>query len=195
MWHWFRFRLWHHRNLCSCVEKRNFSNSLNIQSELDVGAQPGSFRGGGGTSRIMTCELKFQPLRTILPDDCRVLWMQKKSFNFFLYYIVYDCTWRLSASGMLHYAALVRIEVSVVRIPSIIRGSRIRVRGTTLAACSNWCALHSLVLVTLMMEALRSSETSVLTRATRCNIPEDDILRSHCHENLKSYIALTGWTL
>jgi hypothetical protein len=24
-------------------------------------------------------------------------------------------------------------------------------------------------------------------------IPEDDILHSHCHENLKSYIALTGW--
>jgi hypothetical protein len=24
-------------------------------------------------------------------------------------------------------------------------------------------------------------------------IPEDDILHSHCRENLKSYIALTGW--
>jgi hypothetical protein len=26
-------------------------------------------------------------------------------------------------------------------------------------------------------------------------IPEDDILHSHHRENLKSYIALTGWTL
>jgi hypothetical protein len=26
-------------------------------------------------------------------------------------------------------------------------------------------------------------------------IPEDYILHSHCRENLKSYIALTGWTL
>jgi hypothetical protein len=26
-------------------------------------------------------------------------------------------------------------------------------------------------------------------------IPEDDIIHSHRRENLKSYIALTGWTL
>jgi hypothetical protein len=29
----------------------------------------------------------------------------------------------------------------------------------------------------------------------RFYIPEDGILHSHCRENLKSYIALTGWTL
>jgi hypothetical protein len=27
------------------------------------------------------------------------------------------------------------------------------------------------------------------------SIPEDGILHSHCSENLKSYIALTGWIL
>jgi hypothetical protein len=43
------------------------------------------------------------------------------------------------------------------------------------------------ILDTLIMEAIRSSETSVLTRAPRRNIPEEGILHSHRRENLKSY--------
>jgi hypothetical protein len=56
---------------------------------------------------------------------------------------------------MLRRVALVRTELSA----SLIRMTRIGELGTT-----------------LMKEELSSSETSVLTRATRRNIPEDAIL-------------------
>jgi hypothetical protein len=80
--------------------------------------------------------------------------------------------------------------------------TRIDEVGTTLAVISLRRLLGtaivvpiSHIVVTLMMEAILSSEMSVLTRATRRNIPEDFILHSHIRENLKSYIELTGWTL
>jgi hypothetical protein len=46
--------------------------------------------------------------------------------------------------------------------------------------------------VTLKMEAIHSSETPVLTKASRRHILEDDILNSHSDGNLKACIALNG---
>jgi hypothetical protein len=51
------------------------------------------------------------------------------------------------------------------------------------------------ILVILMIDALRSSDTLVLTKATWRNITEDGILHSHHRDNLKTYLELTGWSL
>jgi hypothetical protein len=64
---------------------------------------------------------------------------------------------------MLRHVALVRTDVSEELSASFIRVTRIGKLGTTLAVTSN----------RYMLRSVR-------------NIPEDTILHSHCHENLKS---------
>jgi hypothetical protein len=46
------------------------------------------------------------------------------------------------------------------------------------------------IFVTLLKDALSSTEMSVLRRGTRRNIPEDAILHSHRREYLKSYTLI-----
>jgi hypothetical protein len=85
------------------------------------------------------------------------------------------------------------------RLPSFLSFflffSHIFLRGVLRLLVTANVVPSSPILVLLMIEAVRSSETSVLTTATLHNVPEDFILHSHRRENLKSYIALTGWAL
>jgi hypothetical protein len=82
----------------------------------------------------------------------------------------------MPSSGMLLRVALVRTDCSEELSAFIIRLTRIGELGTTLAVTNNRRTLRK-------------------NTATRHNILEDCILRSRRHENLKFYIALTGWTL
>jgi hypothetical protein len=86
------------------------------------------------------------------------------------------------SSGMLRRVALVRTETC----------NNVRcVRRLLVAAC---VVPSSPILVTLVKEVPDSSETSVLTRSTRRNIPEGTILYSHHRENLKSYMMIDDYT-
>jgi hypothetical protein len=105
---------------------------------------------------------------------------------------------------MLGRVALVRTDILEEHIASVIRATRIGELGTTLAFLRSVLPLLDIanvsvapILVTVMMEAIRSSERSVLTRAIRRNIPEDGIIHIHCPEShkftwVKSLMFLTA---
>jgi hypothetical protein len=80
----------------------------------------------------------------------------------------------MAPSGMLRRVDLIRTDVSEECNGSIIRNSSSVFR---LLVTAN-VVPSFVILVTCMMVAIRSSDTSVLTRATRRYIPGDGILKN-----------------
>jgi hypothetical protein len=122
-----------------------------------------------------------------------------------------DDVLRTPSTGLLLRVALVRTDVPEERIAFIIRVTSIVEQVTKLVNyfskhLSSFCSLFqllvaanvvpsSLILVIPKIEAIISSEPSVLTTATRHNIPGNSILPSHRRESLKSYIGIIRWAL
>jgi hypothetical protein len=85
----------------------------------------------------------------------------------------------MSSYGILRHVVLLRTDDSQERIAFTISVTRIGELRTTLAVTSN----RSILLVPsssmMMIEVQISSESSVLTRVTLHNSPEDSILQTH----------------
>jgi hypothetical protein len=97
----------------------------------------------------------------------------------------YIDNWRIPSSGMFRHVCLLRTDVSELRIVSILSVAKKSV-SSSLSGSRFSSALRK--------ETTHSSDP-FLTRPTRPNIPENNILHSRRCENFKSPIVLTAWAL
>jgi hypothetical protein len=203
------------------MHSKTSDNFSEMYTDLLVNCDFMRYISGGNTVRNVF-KLKFciYAMRTRLSKKCRVLRLRhahlieqemprpalsvRNMWNMTTNrYVKQNSQWWIDTKNAVFWDVATcrscKTDVSVQSIVSIIRVKITSGIETTLAVYFS-CYLtvnfvpSSPILSTLITEAMRSSETPVLTRVTQRNIPEDGILHSHHSENLKSYIALTGWT-
>jgi hypothetical protein len=116
-----------------------------------------------------------------------------------LYAFLFDTMRATCSAQFLHVSILIILCYTLLRIgcqgPSLneVSGRAQLLRVAICCRCKNRKKESSGMLRSVVL--VSSSETSVLTRVTLRNIPVHDILHSGRRENLKSYIALTGWAV
>jgi hypothetical protein len=107
--------------------------------------------------------------------------------------------WDFRPCGLVRTNVSEELSASIIRVKTIgelgtlvVTSNRSKPRRNSISSIpvSADVVPSSLTLVTLMMAAIRSYETSILTKATRCNISEGGILHSYRRENLKSYTEI-----
>jgi hypothetical protein len=106
---------------------------------------------------------------------------------------------RKVSSGMLRRVALVRTDVSEEPGASFIRVTRIGELGRTQVATSNRRTLRKNTMCVVPSSSMDGGETSLRNvgsyKSYMASYFRIRILHSHRRESIKSYIALTGWTL
>jgi hypothetical protein len=97
--------------------------------------------------------------------------------------------WKIAPSGMWHHVAVVTTDVSEERIVSIIRvEAMVLFLRSVLQLLVTANLFSSPILSALMMEEIRSTETTIPTKTTRSHMPEDGML-----DIVSCYWAANTW--